>query len=196
MAETIPRILHRIWIGGAIPPVYDHGTEWERLHPDWETHLWTTPPEWIRLLPGAPKGDKTRFMVDVWRLQLLHDHGGIYVDCDVVPLRPFDDLLGSAFVAQSPNKLTVATNAVMGFPSRHPVLAAMLDGLEDRLRTHGGRRVVESVGGFYLTESLDGVDMLPWWMFASRSIAQRKRGLNPGPRPGAYADHLYANTLR
>lgn len=190
-----PPILHRIWIGGAIPPIYDHGGEWDQLHPTWEHHLWTTPPDWIRLLAGAPTGDKTRFMVDVWRLELLYDHGGIYVDCDVVPLRPFDDLLASPFVAQSPNNVALATNAVMGFPAHHPVLARMLEGLHARLETHGGRRVVESVGGLYLTENLGGVEMLPWWMFASRSIAQRRKGVDPGPRPGAYADHLYANTL-
>lgn len=192
----IPKKIHRIWIGGEIPPIYDHGSEWKALHPDWEHHLWIDPPDWVRLLAGAPSGDETRFMVDVWRLQILYDYGGIYVDCDTVPLRSFDPLTEKPFVAQSPNKLSLATNAVMGFPPAHPVLQRMLDGLIDRLRTHGGKRVVESVGGYYLTESLGEVEMLPWWLFASRSIAQRRKGLDPGPRPEAYADHLYANTLR
>lgn len=206
----IPKIIHRIWLGGPMPDVYDNGHTLEHHHPGWEHRLWTDTdlddgtwdmqPILDRADELAPPDDVTRFRVDVWRLELLHRFGGIYIDCDAVALRPFDALLDRTFVAESPNVAGVATNAVMGCEPGHHFLEALLDGVEERAERMGGRRVVEAVGGYYLTELLPqhpDVEMLPWWRFCSQSIRTRDLGLPPDSRnvEEGYADHLYGNSL-
>lgn len=206
---TAPAVIHRIWLGGAMLPGYDHGAAWRDMLPGWDHVLWgdgdlagwSVSPLLERAGRFAPRNDVVRWKVDVFRLAVLFEHGGVYVDCDTVPLRPLDGLLDVPFVAQSPNDLSKATNAVMGFPPRHPYIGAMLDGLEDRVKRLKGRRVVEQVGGFYLTELLPAhrdVRMLPWWLFAGRSIRDRRRGIGRDRRniTEGYVDHTYLNTAR
>lgn len=191
-----------------MPDPYDHGDAWEATHPHWERRLWTDTDldgDWrVRpLLDNAERyapRDAVRFRVDVLRLELLSRYGGIYVDCDARPLRSFDPLCErDAFVAQSPNDPRKATNAVMGCEPGHPYIETLLDGVAERAERKKGRRVVESVGGFYLTDTLsDDVEMLPWWWFAAQSIRDRDRGRKPDPRntKEGFCDHMYGNTRK
>ncbi len=193
-----------------MPPGFDIGATFDRHHPQWEHRLWTdaelTAGDWrtgdlLRRAEEFAPDDAIRFRVDVWRLEILARHGGIYVDCDAVCLRPMDRLLDyDGFVAQSPNDQTKATNAVMGVAPGHPFTLALLDGLAERAERYRGRRVFESVGGDYLTEMLGeyDVEMLPWWLFAGRSIKDRNAGRRRDPRHEreGMVDHLYGNTLQ
>lgn len=202
-------VLHRIWLGGRIPDVYDHFDAFDRLHPGWKLMLWGDDDldGWpvSRLLGRvdelAPADDRVRWKVDILRLAVLDRYGGVYVDCDTAPIRPLDPLLQlSAFVAQSPNDLSKATNAVMGATPGHPYIRGLMDGLEARCEQMPGRKVVHTVGGFWLTELLGShdVEMLPWWLFAGQSIRDRKRGRKRDPRNASegFVDHTYQNSQR
>lgn len=203
-------VLHRIWLGGPIPDVYNHFDRFDRLHPHWELKLWgdddldgwPVSPLLRRADELAPANDRVRWKVDILRLAVLDRYGGIYVDCDTSPHRPLDPLLQhDAFVAQSPNDLSKATNAVMGATPNHPYIQALIDGLEARCEQHPGGRVVRTVGGFWLTDLLPNfpdVQMLPWWLFAGQAIRDRNRGNRRDPRNAAegFVDHTYQNSAR
>ena len=99
----IPKIIHQIWIGPK--PLPDQYKEFSQkmieMHPDWEYHLWGN-----EIFTGIYKEDKFlqnyikdpvlykwAYISDRVRLLLLRDFGGVYVDVDAKPIRPFDIIL-------------------------------------------------------------------------------------------------------
>lgn len=147
----------------------------------------------------APR-DAIRWRVDVARLEILHRFGGIYADADAVCLRPLDPLLDHRmFLPQSPNDTALVTNAVMGAEPGHPFLDALIRELPANATAYRGQRLVDTVGGKYITRMLAqhqpiGVTVLPWWQFTAQSIRDRDRGQQAKPHPDAYIQHVYGNT--
>lgn len=108
----IPKKIHRIWLGPKkMPPRYvKYGERWQELHPDWDIHDWTK--EEIEDLPlrnrdvwdalaegansGVPMPPQQAIAVqraDVVGYELMRLFGGIYVNCDIEPLRNIEPLL-------------------------------------------------------------------------------------------------------
>lgn len=206
----IPRIIHRIWLGPPMSAEYGRfGETFEARNPQWEHRLWTERDldalemrnrELFDAAEVEAPRDAIRWRVDVARLEILAQHGGIYVDCDAECLRPLDGLRGHRmFVAQSPNDTSLVTNAVMGCEPGHPFLDALIAGLPANAAAYRGRRLVDTVGGKYLSRQFAalqpvGVDVLQWWWFAPQSIRDRDRGRPARPHPDAYTRHVYGNT--
>jgi len=100
----IPKILHQIWIGHKEPPEWctRFGIEMQQMHSDWEYKLWThddifnkiyKDDEHLQTYVKDPDIYKWAFIADRIRLLLLRDFGGVYVDLDAKPIRPFDLIL-------------------------------------------------------------------------------------------------------
>ena len=100
----IPKIIHQIWIGGPMP---DSETRLSNkiinLNPNWEYRLWNEENldfidhdvlSKIKLIQNlGVKSDIIRYLV-------LYEYGGLYLDCDFVPIKRFDELvLGKKFIA-------------------------------------------------------------------------------------------------
>jgi len=105
MNHKIPKIIQQIWVGD--DPIPEHCgryvTKMKEMHPDWNVKLWGNE---VFELYGEDKylnhymraespSDvwKWAFICDRIRLLLLRDFGGIYVDVDAQPIRPFDLIL-------------------------------------------------------------------------------------------------------
>src|SRR5690606_22915753 len=114
---SIPRIIHRIWLDDILPGVFrSWGFEWSRLNPGWSLWDWGDSGELVNLdLPRQDLRDRAReilpndwkrFKADVLRLELLYEFGGLYVDMDVEPHAPIDELLDGkqVLVARSRNQ--------------------------------------------------------------------------------------------
>jgi hypothetical protein len=96
------------------PPM---GRDWEMLQDRIEVRALETDIEsWggKRILQPAHMADKVR-------LDVLYRYGGIYLDLDVLVLKPFDDLLGSALVMGEEGDHGLC-NAVMIAPEQDPFL--------------------------------------------------------------------------
>lgn len=124
----IPKILHR-----TVPEVTTKEIDkWEEdlrvLHPDWECRTYRDPvdvskfPQTSHLWGKCSTGAQLAGLI---RLEALVTHGGIYVDSDVRPLRPFDSLLGLSAFAAWEDESTVP-DAVMGAEAEHPAFKLML----------------------------------------------------------------------
>lgn len=123
----IPRILHQIWVGSEVPPLYAAFHErWKALHPGWDVHLWTdvTLPSLINqeLFDLAAQG---AVKADIARIELLLRFGGVYVDMDIEPHRATDALWddGSDLVLLSEG--ATITNSVMGAVPNNRLLGEM-----------------------------------------------------------------------
>jgi hypothetical protein len=127
-ALTIPRVIHRIWLGDEQLPAQfvAYGRTWLERHPGWELKLWhegNLPPDLVR----REVLDSERFgaeRADLLRYELLWRYGGVYVDTDLECLRSIESLLrGHDFVTSwhNPPRDRV-NNAFIASVPGHPLL--------------------------------------------------------------------------
>ena len=99
MSEAkIPKIIHYCWIGGK--PIPEHNRKimesWKKFCPDYEIIEWNesnydfTKNSYMK---EAYENKQWAFAPDYARLDIIYEHGGIYLDVDVELVRPLDDLL-------------------------------------------------------------------------------------------------------
>ncbi|MCH9620730.1 MAG: hypothetical protein S4CHLAM20_01310 [Chlamydiia bacterium] len=95
--NKIPKIIHQVWVGpNPMPDEYKEYTKtWKAMHPGWEYKLWTNKDvedfDWINkdmFLRAKNPGMKA----DIWRYEIVHKYGGVYVDCDMESQRPLDPM--------------------------------------------------------------------------------------------------------
>lgn len=90
-----PPTLHRIWIGPKKIPSRseEFWAKFAALNPGWELRTWSERDvanlELSRLFPDCAH---PAIIADLARIEILWKHGGIYVDTDVEPVRPFESL--------------------------------------------------------------------------------------------------------
>jgi glycosyltransferase involved in cell wall biosynthesis len=100
--NSIPRILHMIWVGDSpMPDTFMlYITQWQTLMPSWSIRIWTNtdinsmvfPQEAIDLINTATKGAQK---ADIMRYFIIEKYGGIYMDADVIPHRSLEPLIAS-----------------------------------------------------------------------------------------------------
>jgi mannosyltransferase OCH1-like enzyme len=110
----IPKVFHYVWLGDAPmhPLMVQWREAWGELHPGWTVKVWRERgdlpshalacydevvecryPAYLASCPTYAKRS------DVWRYDLLEQHGGVYLDADVEPVKCVEALIGgeSAF---------------------------------------------------------------------------------------------------
>jgi hypothetical protein len=93
----IPKTLHYIWLGGAPQPPLVRGciASWRRFAPGFEVVRWDESNldmhanAWVE---DAMRKKKYSWATDWFRWDILHAHGGIYLDTDMELLQPIDEL--------------------------------------------------------------------------------------------------------
>jgi mannosyltransferase OCH1-like enzyme len=134
--SPIPPVFHQIWLGPEpLPRDYaGYQRSWLRRHPGWELRLWTEDD-----LPGDLERKEVYELLrrpaersDMLRLELLHRHGGVYVDTDFECRRSIEPLLDGVdfFCAYiDPGRVN---NALIGSVPRHPLLGRGIRELRPR----------------------------------------------------------------
>ena len=126
----IPRVFHQIWIGPE--RLSDRHRRfmdsWRELHPGWAFRLWTneTLPELPNLQFQFDRAQSWAGKADIARYEILLAEGGVYIDVDLMCLKPIDPLLVDceAFV---PLSCCGATNTIFGGTPGHPMLREIVD---------------------------------------------------------------------
>lgn len=136
-AESIPRVLHQIWLGPRpVPPsLIERGAAFCRIHPGWTRVLWRGAA--VAALLGGNRGARRAFAKardwaaksDVARYYILFVHGGVYADVDVDFVRSFEPLLRkcNAFVGLANVRGLEVGNAVMGCAPGCALMAALVE---------------------------------------------------------------------
>ena len=134
---AIPKVIHYCWLSGEPYPelVQKCMKSWQRFLPDYQFVLWDKEKikemdcSWVN---SAIIAKKWAFAADYIRLYALYNYGGIYLDCDVEVLKPFDDLLNrSCFVGRETHK-NVIEAAIMGAESGLDWVKDALDWYESK----------------------------------------------------------------
>ena len=164
----IPRLIHQIWLGDR--PMHPNMEAWRRrwqsLHPDWVYRLWheeTCGHNLVHLyndnddliiVLGPEHSDLVRRAANlsqrsnIWRYNLMYWVGGLYIDTDIEPYKPIDDLVAdlSAFTCARTHQHRPLECALIGAVPKHPWLRE----LKDRL-VEADPAVSKSMGVDYFT---------------------------------------------
>lgn len=102
--NAIPKVIHYCWFGGNPIPEKDQACidSWKKYCPDYKICRWDESNYDItknQYMYEAYKAKKWGFVPDYARLDIIYNHGGIYLDTDVELIKNLDDLLeNEAFV--------------------------------------------------------------------------------------------------
>jgi len=180
---TWPRVFHRIWLDEEERPEFKAWrVKLEQLHPRWEIRTWGDSDEAREVVPESLLPYWDRYIVedpygripDILRYALLWKFGGVYIDTDFEPLKPFDELLEDKrpFLGWEDDRRLCT--AVFGAPKAHPAIAELLERLPDSLIENVKDNPTVASGPGYATPLLrdrDDVRRLPvgvfypvgWW---------------------------------
>lgn len=207
-AKMIPRKIHYCWVGGnPLTPLAEKCiASWRKFCPGYEIIRWDESNyDFFKhpYMKQAYEAKKWGFVPDYARLDIIHQHGGIYLDTDVEAIKPLDSLLQHRFYAGFESSQSVALGLGFGAEPGHPLLEAMLrdydnysffnaDGTLNQLpspqiqtallRQYG---LQDDTGAVQRLE--DGAVVYPVNYFAPRNEARL-----PAALPEAYSIHHYA----
>ena len=118
--ETVPRLLHYIWLGSTIRPNHARGIAATlELNAGWRAYIWVDRPvptphrnAEVKLWDDVRSNFANKDLIeeernlagksDYMRMEVVYMHGGVYLDTDAVALQPFDkygDLFKWPFVS-------------------------------------------------------------------------------------------------
>ena len=94
LEKIIPAIAHFIWFGPIPQWARDNIDAFRKMHRDWHVRVWTDLPSDMpaELVKAAVDAEQYCSRSDVLSYWLLYRHGGLYLDCDVMPLRSMEPL--------------------------------------------------------------------------------------------------------
>lgn len=140
----IPKQIFFLCLGPDRPPVYAarNIAAWRALNPEWDVIVLTDATRLVTPFESFYHAEAPNFGVksDIDRIWTLSQRGGLYVDWDVIALRPLGTLLddcdlcvGFSYNVGPAEYPSVAEPAFLAATAGHPFLQAWLDGLPARL---------------------------------------------------------------
>jgi mannosyltransferase OCH1-like enzyme len=204
----IPRKIHQIWLGSALPEEYKIlGETFKEKMPEWEYKLWTDAtlqnyPMHNRQLYDAAinYGEKA----DIARYEILYNEGGVYVDTDyecIKSLEPFNHYYDFYIGIQPLDTNFVQLGiGLIGAAPQHPIIKVVIDRLlEQSLKTN---QVIMKTGPVYFTYIFcqvaptlqNPVIALPATYLYPRGYTQTLHDRATWLRPESYAVHHWAGS--
>lgn len=183
----IPKVIHYCWFGGK--PLDELSerciASWKKFCPDYKLVRWdetnydVTKNEYMR---RAYEEKKWAFVSDYARLDIIYEHGGVYLDTDVELIKPLDELLNRRAFMGIEYSLYVNTGLGIGGEPGVKLFQILCEDYNTAnfFRDDGSLNMVPC--SYYQTEHLEalgyvredrcqeveGVTLLPSWVLASR----------------------------
>lgn len=125
--QKIPKKIHYCWFGGQPIPkrLQKYMDSWKKYCPDYEIIRWDESNYDVakcNYTEQAYNAEKWAFVSDYARLDVVHEHGGIYLDTDVELIRNLDELLSYDLYCGFESEQYVALGLGFGAVSGHPLL--------------------------------------------------------------------------
>lgn len=135
----IPRKIHYCWFGGnPLPDLAIKCMEsWRKYCPTYEIIRWdesNCDMEANLFVQQAYKEKKWAFVSDYFRLKVIEEQGGIYLDTDVELLKPLDDLLtldGYMGFELSKKSNNIGSGLGFGAIAQHPIIIKLRESYEN-----------------------------------------------------------------
>ena len=134
---SIPRVFHYCWFGGNPKPELMERciASWTRMMPDWDVVEWNDDNYDVgknTYMREAYEAGAWAFVSDYARLDIIREHGGVYVDTDVEMLKPIpEDILADQAFTGIEWAGKVNPGLILGAVPGHPFLTEVLESYED-----------------------------------------------------------------
>jgi hypothetical protein len=185
----IPKKLHIIWIGDAARTPHNHIQTWVARHPQWSVTVWDNDRfasrKWRLSQQMAQLAViDIRAIVEMMRLEILHDEGGVAVDADSFCVTPVADemLTCEAFGCWSDEVYQpgVLSTWFMGLAPHHPTIDSVINEIESD-RQLAVKPIDFSVGAMRYSQawrqrSFAGINIHPSYYFLSAQRAAAGEG--------------------
>ena len=223
----IPKIIHQIQIGDVNKPFSGKVLEWmnrtKAVNKDYEHRLWSSKQELEAFVAEKYPNILVAYKmlpfdiqrVDLARLLILHEFGGVYVDIDVECLRPFEPLIQNQKVCFSlePDEhaqdfenypYMIGTFFIAAEPKNEFIkylIDGILGGIFENHSTHFPTQIMKSMGPAKITElhrkaqSNFAISLIPSKFLSplnKSEIDDYLRGKYFSQTEGAFMVHLYA----
>lgn len=139
----IPKRIFTIWIGDIpMPEAWDEFVETHKISGYEHRTILLDDAKRIAkdnklmYLQEAIEAKKYIKVTDFIRMWVLHYEGGIYLDCDMEVLKPFDDMLNTGMFVGRENDHVIATS-IIGAKARHPLLREYITKVENNFKGNG-----------------------------------------------------------
>ena len=147
----IPKIIHYCWFGKSrIPDRYREWMKsWKKYCPDYEIVEWNEDNYDVyknNYMAEAYEAKKWGFVPDYARLDIVSQHGGIYLDTDVEVVQNLDPLLSQSAFCGFEETYSIALGLGFGAVSGNAYILAMREAYE-------GKHFKKSDGNYDLTPS-------------------------------------------
>lgn len=130
--QCIPKQIHYCWFGGK--PIPDEQkrciASWKKLCPDYEIIEWNESNydyKKNQYMYEAYQQQKWGFVPDYARLDIVYNHGGIYLDTDIEILKNLDDLLYQDAFSILDGQFHVNMGNGFGATQKHPFIKTLRD---------------------------------------------------------------------
>ncbi len=125
----IPKLIHYCWFGNKKKPqlVEDCISSWKKYLPDYEIIEWNEKNTDLKhsFLKKTYKLKKWAFVADFVRLKVLYEFGGIYLDTDMLMLKPLESFLDDKCFFGAENEGYINA-AIFGTRKNHPFIKECL----------------------------------------------------------------------
>lgn len=160
------RVIHRFWDGKPMPDDYEmFGWQWQDLNPDWQVVTWDERclvdfPELESVFSDLYRRDDGKRgielyvqIADVIGYALIERWGGVYVNCDMQPIRPLPELPMKAWASYENETEWDVVNAAFGAPGPgDPFWQRLLARLPEKYFASPSAEMVLTTGPALLTE--------------------------------------------
>ncbi|MCM1282783.1 MAG: hypothetical protein NC180_06705 [Muribaculaceae bacterium] len=148
-AYSIPPTIHYCWFGGgSLPDLYKRCMEsWRRFCPDYEIKEWNEDNCDLNenlFVRQAYDCGKYAFVSDYFRLKVVYEYGGIYLDTDVELLKNLDPLRKNEAYCGLMFPGVVATGLGFGAMAHHIIIKRLMDLYQDRVFLKEDGRVYDT----------------------------------------------------
>ena len=130
--STIPKTIHYCWVGGS--PLPESAVKcinsWRKQCPDYKIIEWNESNyDFSKCLymKQAYEAKKWGFVPDYARLDIIFNHGGIYLDVDVELIKPLDLFLNDKCFFGLETEKTVALGLGFGAERNHPIIHSLME---------------------------------------------------------------------
>lgn len=132
----VPKTFQQIWLGPApLPDEFRrYADTWRKHHPTWAVNLWTADLLTTRYPELIKKCERLSNAANIYRYELLRNHGGVYIDTDFECRKSIEPLINgeelfTAHQVDNPRDPSYLNNAFFGCTAGHPALRALVDGI-------------------------------------------------------------------
>jgi mannosyltransferase OCH1-like enzyme len=225
-ASSFARHLHFIWLSDDEIPANRQAciSSCIAAHPDWDFTIWRSLEQFgelrnqgvvdeaAQIAPPTPRGNPHQIVTNVLRFEIMLKHGGVFIDSDVVALRPIDELIERAEAQGKVGMLGWEIQdrwlgeAVIGCVPGAPFMEKIVANLQRWALARKGKPATQTVGPQYITPLLKGsrelgdVLVLPQETFFPARHDQPELGdaiiAGEVASPGTYLLHRFGNFRR